>query len=69
MEAFKYCLADFFRQGGRILEHKTCEILTAERLRLMRFDDQLIIDSFQKDSIKKKVQKEKYESTSWKIRY
>ena len=29
------------------LEHKTCDILAAERLRLMRFDDRLIIDSFQ----------------------
>ena len=31
-----------------ILEHKTCDILGAERLRLMRFDNQLIIESFQK---------------------
>ena len=30
-----------------ILEHKTCDILAAERLRLMRFDNRLIIDSFQ----------------------
>ena len=30
------------------LEHKTCDILAAERLRLMRFDNRLIIDSFQK---------------------
>ena len=29
------------------LEHKTCDILAAERLRLMRFDNRLIIDSFQ----------------------
>ena len=27
------------------LEHKTCDILAAERLRLMRFDNRLIIDS------------------------
>ena len=27
------------------LEHKTCDILVAERLRLMRFDNRLIIDS------------------------
>ena len=31
-----------------ILEHKTCDILAAEILRLMRFDNQLIIESFQK---------------------
>ena len=30
-----------------LLEHKTCDILAAERLRLMRFDNQLITDSFQ----------------------
>ena len=30
------------------LEHKTCDILAAELLRLMRFDNRLIIDSFQK---------------------
>ena len=30
------------------LEHKTCDILAAERLRLMSFDNRLIIDSFQK---------------------
>ena len=51
-----------------VLEHKTCDILAAERLRLMRFVNRLIIDSFQKVlhilkwlfSIKKKNQKEKY---------
>ena len=32
----------------RQLEHKTCAILAAERLRLMRFDNRLIIESFQK---------------------
>ena len=31
-----------------LLEHKTCDILAAERLRLMSFDSRLIIDSFQK---------------------
>ena len=31
------------------LEHKTCDILAAERLRLIRFDNRLIIDSFQED--------------------
>ena len=31
-----------------LLEHKTCDILAAERLRLMSFDNRLIIDSFQK---------------------
>ena len=30
-----------------LLEHKTCDIMAAERLRLMRFDNRLIIDSFQ----------------------
>ena len=30
------------------LEHKTCDILAAERLRLLRFDNRLIIDFFQK---------------------
>ena len=30
-----------------LLEHKTCNILAAERLRLMRFDNWLIINSFQ----------------------
>ena len=29
-----------------ILEHKTCDILAAERLRLMGFDNRLIIDCF-----------------------
>ena len=33
------------------LEHKTCDILAAERLRLMRFDNRLIIDSFQKSQM------------------
>ena len=28
------------------LEHKTCDISAAERLRLMRFDNRLIIESF-----------------------
>ena len=32
---------------GYLVEHKTCDILAAERLRLMRFDNRLIIDSFQ----------------------
>ena len=27
------------------LEHKTCDIFAVERLRLMRFDNRLIIDS------------------------
>ena len=31
---------------GWLLEHKTCDILAAERLRLIRFDNRLIIDSF-----------------------
>ncbi len=35
-------------KSGSLLEHKTCNILAAERLRLMRFDNRLIIDSFQK---------------------
>ena len=33
---------------GLGLEHKTCDILAAERLRLMIFDHRLIIESFQK---------------------
>ena len=37
------------RERGCKLEHKTCDILAAERLRLMRFDNRLIIDSFQED--------------------
>ena len=34
--------------AGCTLEHKTCDILAAERLQLMRFDNRLIIESFQK---------------------
>ena len=30
---------------GSVVEHKTFDILVAERLRLMRFDNRLIIDS------------------------
>ena len=37
------------RVGVLKLEQKTCDILAAERLRLMRFDYRLIIDSFQKN--------------------
>ena len=33
--------------GGK-LEHKTCDILADEQLRLMRFDNRLIIESVQK---------------------
>ena len=29
------------------LEHKTCDLLAADQLRLMRFVNRLIIDSFQ----------------------
>ena len=36
------------KNSAYLLEHKTCDILAAERLRLMRFDNRLIIDSFQK---------------------
>ena len=32
-------------QRETALEHKTCIILAVERLRLMRFDNRLIIDS------------------------
>ena len=39
---------DSFDTKGSQLEHKTCNILAAERLRLMIFDNRLIIDSFQK---------------------
>ena len=35
-------------QRETALEHKTCIILAVERLRLMIFDNRLIIDSFQK---------------------
>ena len=40
-------LLNYLLQGGLKVEHKTCDILAAERLRLMRFDNRLIIDSFQ----------------------
>ena len=36
-----------FLKVACLVEHKTCDILAAERLRLMRFDNRLIIDSFQ----------------------
>ena len=36
-----------FPFSASLVEHKTCDILAAERLRLMRFDNRLIIDSFQ----------------------
>ena len=38
----------YLNRRESLLEHKTCDILAAERLRLMRFDNRLIIDSFQK---------------------
>ena len=63
------------RDIGDILEHKTCDILAAERLRLIGFDNRLIIDSFQKAicilkiSINNKFQTEKYESTSTQIHF
>ena len=41
----KYCIWQYL--GTYLIEHKTCDILGAERLRLMRFDNRLIIDSFQ----------------------
>ena len=31
---------------GYVVEHKTCDILAVERLRLMSYDNGLIIDSF-----------------------
>ena len=37
--------------GGLWLEHKTCDILAAERLRLMIFDNRLIIESFHKSNV------------------
>ena len=43
---FQMCLQSTCIRGC-IIEHKTCDILAAERLRLMRFDNRLIIDSFQ----------------------
>ena len=62
MSLFKYCISNCEFQHlrftcvvlknvttiGLLLEHKTCDILASERLRLMRYDNQLIIDSFQK---------------------
>ena len=47
-EGFKNLSHGIHVLGGYPLEHKTCDILAAERLRLMRFDNRLIIDSFQK---------------------
>ena len=43
----QFWYATAVRQNVWLLEHKTCDILAAERLRLMRFDNRLIIDSFQ----------------------
>ena len=37
----------FFLRDECLVEHKTCDFLAAEQLRLMRFDNRLIIDSFQ----------------------
>ena len=45
---YKSCMYEHI-EGDSELEHKTCDILAAERLRLMRFDNRLIIDSFQED--------------------
>ena len=39
------CLYQWNGFIGSFLEHKTCDILAAKRLRLMRFDNRLIIDS------------------------
>ena len=48
VRAFAEIYINTWQGGAYILEHKTCDILAAERLRLMSFDNRLIIDSFQK---------------------
>ena len=60
----------FLLQSLYLLEHKTCDILAAERLRLMGFDNRLIIDCFANVSniliwllsTKDRFRSEKYES-------
>ena len=44
---FRFLLGMGKQENASRVEHKTCDILAAERLRLMRFDNRLIIDSFQ----------------------
>ena len=59
------------------LELITFEILTAERLRLMAFDNRLIIDCFAnvlniliwQFSTNDRFKSEKYESITWKIHF
>ena len=46
----KYTMLCLCREDWR-LGHKTCDILAAERLRLMRFDNRLIIDFLQNANI------------------
>ena len=60
-----------------VLELITFEILAAERLRLMAFDNQLIIDCFAnvvniliwQFSTNDRFKSEKYESITWKIHF
>ena len=66
-----------FPLKGFVVEHKTCDILAAERLRLMRFDNRLIIDYFQKAicilkwqfSLNNKFKTGKYEPISTQIHF
>ena len=63
--------------GGSKLEHITFEILAAERLRLMAFDNRLIIDCFAnvenvlilQFSTNDRFKSEKHESITWKIHF
>ena len=65
------------RQCGSKLELITFEILAAERLRLMAFDNRLIIDCFAnvvniliwQFSTNDRFKSEKYESITWKIHF
>ena len=72
----------FFFQGtiaidGFSIELITFEILAAERLRLMAFDNRLIIDCFAnvvniliwQFSTNDRFKSEKYESITWKIHF
>ena len=47
-EVFRIFHLNLIRDKGPLaLEHKTCDLLAAERLQLMGFVNRLIIDSFQ----------------------
>ena len=64
-------------QAGCLLELITFEILAAEQLRLMAFDNRLIIDCFAnvvniliwQFSTNDRFKSEKYESITWKIHF